>query len=273
MTLTTQELAAHTAAVRTIAASVAAFIAQENGKVSPAAIEHKHLNDLVSYVDKEAERQLVQQLSEVLPQATFVTEEDTVENEQSEYYWVIDPLDGTTNFLHSIPHFCISVALVHHRRVLLGVIYDVTRQECFWAYRGGGAFLNEGRIAVSTAARLLDAVLGIGFPYRRYGNMAAVAASLEYFLKHTQGLRRMGSAALDLAYVAAGRFDAFYEVNLNAWDVAAGIVIVEEAGGTVQDFAGTDGALFGKEIIASNPQLAAELLQKVQQFYVVEGRG
>ncbi|MFK7947519.1 MAG: inositol monophosphatase [Saprospiraceae bacterium] len=266
--LTSQELLKISTEAKKNILEVAKFIKNEFGKVSKAAIEDKGLNDLVSYVDKTAEERLVSGLSTILPQATFVTEEATIENKVSEYYWIIDPLDGTTNFLHGIPHFAISVALVHKGKPIIGIIHDVMRNECYIAVTQQGAFLNDKRLAVSQSENILQSVLGMGFPYSQYTSMEKVAKSLQYFLYNARGLRRIGSAALDLAYVAAGRLDGFYEVNLNAWDVAAGICIVKEAGGIVQDFSGSDNYLYGKEIIATNPNIAKELQELVYQFYI-----
>ncbi|MFT6147539.1 MAG: myo-inositol-1(or 4)-monophosphatase [Saprospiraceae bacterium] len=251
-----------------IISEVAIFIRTEKNKVSKADIEQKGLNDLVSYVDKTAEMRLVEKLGQLLPLATFITEESTIENKKSAYYWVIDPLDGTTNFLHGIPHFAISVALVHKEVPIIGIIQDVMRDDSYSAYKNGGAFLNGERIQVSQSTRVLDSVLGMGFPYSAYENMDSVSKSVNYFLRNARGLRRIGSAALDLAYVAIGYLDAFHEVNLKAWDVAAGICIVQEAGGIVQDFSAKNNFLFGGEIIASNPNIAKELQGLIYGFYI-----
>ena len=247
---------------------VSTFIEAAFGKVSQSAIEDKGLNDLVSYVDKKAEEQLVEGLSLIFPRATFITEEGTIENKIGEYCWIIDPLDGTTNFLHGVPHFAVSVALIYEGEPIIGIIQDVMRSDCYFAVTQQGAFLNDIPIRVSQSASILQSVLGMGFPYSQYKSMDKVAKSLEYFLYNARGLRRMGAAALDLAYVAAGRLDGFYEVNLKAWDVAAGICLVKEAGGRVQDFRGTGHYLFGKEIIATNPNIAKSLQELVYQFYI-----
>lgn len=268
--LTYKELEEFTIVAKKIVKKTAKFIKSEYGNVAEHRIEHKGLNDLVSYVDKTAEQILVKDLGTLFPKATFVTEEATIENQKSEYMWIIDPLDGTTNFLHNIPHFSVSIALVYQNEPILGIVHDITRDECFWAFKDSGAYINDKPIKVSQSKELLTSVLGMGFPYRKYTNVKAVAESLEYFLKNTRGLRRIGSAALDLAYVAAGRLDAFYEVNLSAWDVAGGIILVREAGGKVQDFQGEDNALFGMEIIASNPNIIDELRTKIQDFYIVD---
>ncbi len=253
---------------RAVVQRTSVFIKEEFGKVAKSAIEDKGLNDLVSYVDKTAEQRLVEGLSLVFPKATFITEEGTTENKISEYYWIIDPLDGTTNFLHGVPHFAISVALVHNNEPIVGIIQDVMRSESYFAVTQQGAFLNDTTIKVSQSKSILESVLGMGFPYSQYTSMDKVAKSLEYFLYNARGLRRMGAAALDLAYVAAGRLDGFYEVNLKAWDVAAGICLVKEAGGVVQDFYGASNYLFGKEIIATNPIIANPLQELVYQFYI-----
>lgn len=266
--LTSNELLKKSIETKIIIEEVAKFIKNEFGNVSKSAIEDKGLNDLVSYVDKTAEERLVNGLRAILPQATFVTEEATIENKVSEYYWIIDPLDGTTNFLHGIPHFAISVALIHNGEPVIGIIHDVMRDDCYMGVLGQGAFMNKERLKVSNSQNILQSVLGMGFPYSQYTEMEKVAKSLHYFLYKARGLRRMGSAALDLAYVAAGRLDGFYEVNLKAWDVAAGICIVREAGGVVQDFRGTENYLYGKEIIATNQNIAEELQGLVYGFYV-----
>lgn len=266
--ITSSELLKIATEAKAVVQRVSAFIKAEFGKVAQSAIEDKGLNDLVSYVDKKAEEQLVEGLSLIFPQATFITEEGTIENKVGEYCWIIDPLDGTTNFLHGVPHFAVSVALVYEGEPIIGIIQDVMRSECYFAVTQQGAFLNDTSIHVSQSQTILQSVLGMGFPYSQYTSMDKVAKSLEYFLYNARGLRRMGAAALDLAYVAAGRLDGFYEVNLKAWDVAAGICLVKEAGGIVQDFRGAGQYLFGKEIIATNPNIAESLQELVYQFYI-----
>ncbi|RMG88033.1 MAG: inositol monophosphatase [Bacteroidetes bacterium] len=252
-----------------IVAAVAEFIRGETGKVRAADIEDKSWNSLVSYVDKTAEQQLVTQLQKLLPGAVFLTEEGTVEQSQGEFQWIIDPLDGTTNFLHQVPCFSISVALRHRQNSVLGIVYEINLSECFSAWKGGGAFLNGRPIQVSANATLKDSLLATGFPYYDYDRIKAYLRALESFMQTTRGIRRLGSAAVDLAYVACGRFDAFFEYSLNPWDVAAGAFIVQEAGGRVADFAGENNFLFGKEIIAANPAIFGLVSQVIQSEFSI----
>jgi len=235
------------------------FIREELGKVGRQAIEEKSLNSLVSYVDREAERRLVAGLERLLPDSTFLTEEDTVDNRDGDRQWIIDPLDGTTNFLHQLPCFSVSVALQLAGRSVLGIVYEINHDECFYAWKDGGAYLNERRIGVSTTPRLSDSLIATGFPYHDYSWIGPYFQVLEHFIRHTRGIRRFGSAAVDLAYVACGRFDAFFEYSLNPWDVAGGAFIIQEAGGQVSDFSGGTNYLHGQEIIATNAALHGEV--------------
>jgi len=235
-----------------IVQSVGEFIRGEVGRVGADRIEEKSIHSLVSYVDRTAEERLVEQLGALLPGSTFLTEEETVENAQGDLLWIIDPLDGTTNFLHQLPCFSISVALQQEGRTVLGIVYEINRSELFYAWEGGGAFLNGQPIHVSKTTSLNNALLATGFPYFDYELMESYLQSLTVFMRESQGVRRLGSAAVDLAYVACGRFDAFFEYSLHAWDVAAGAFIVREAGGLVSDFSGGDDYLYGGEILASN---------------------
>jgi myo-inositol-1(or 4)-monophosphatase len=244
--------------------SVADFIRGEVGRVGTEKIEVKSLNSLVSYVDKTAERQLVAGLSELLPGSTFLTEEETVAQTEGEFQWVIDPLDGTTNFLHQLPCFAVSVALRQHGEIVLGIVYEVNRHECFSAWKGGGAWLNGRRIHASATATLADSLAATGFPYRDFDTMHRYIHILQHLMKSTRGLRRYGAAAVDLAYVACGRFDSFFEYGLAAWDVAAGILLVQEAGGRVSDFDGGDDYLFGGRLLAAAPGVFGEMLGVVK---------
>ncbi len=237
------------------------FIAEESQRFSTENIEYKGINDMVSYVDKEAEKMLVKELSVLLPEAGYITEEGTATEKADTYNWVIDPLDGTTNFVHGLPVYAVSVALIANDRPVMGVIYEITRKECFSAYLDGGAYCNDKRIAVSPVKNVEESLLATGFPYYNFEEMKLYLATLDDFMQNSHGLRRMGSAAVDLAYVACGRFEGFFEYNLNPWDVAAGIIIVREAGGRVTDFNNEDNALFGREILAACEVHAA--MQKV----------
>ncbi|MEM9819665.1 MAG: inositol monophosphatase family protein [Bacteroidota bacterium] len=247
--------------------SVAGFIEGQLNKVKLEDIETKSLNSLVSYVDKKAEVQLVSGLRSRLEDSTFLTEEDTIENEEGEYRWIIDPLDGTTNFLHQLPFFAISVALEHRGELIMGVVFEVNRKECFYAWKGGGAWLNRTRIQVNNNERLQDALLSTGFPYYDYTYQKQYFACLSQLSGQTRGIRRYGAAALDLAYVACGRFDAYFEYSLQPWDVAAGIVIIREAGGILSDFEGGDNYLFGQQMIAGNPTIQPIILSTIQHHF------
>lgn len=243
------------------------FILTELGKVSSGAIETKSLNSLVSYVDKQAEEILVEGLQKILPESVFITEEDTIENRDGEWQWIIDPLDGTTNFLHQLPCFAVSVALRHHEETVIGIVYEPTGDECFYAWKNGGAFLNNRPIKVSDTATLSESLVATGFPYYDYEQLPQYFKALEHFILNTRGIRRFGSAAVDLAYVAAGRFDAFFEYSLQPWDVAAGAFIVQEAGGVVSDFCGDDNYLFGQEMLAGGANLFPEVLEVIKSSF------
>ncbi|GHA64952.1 inositol monophosphatase family protein [Pontibacter akesuensis] len=246
------------------------FIRQEGETFDRSKIEKKGFNDLVSYVDKEAEKQLVEGLRKLLPEAGFITEEGTDSTRGERFNWVIDPLDGTTNFTHSLPVYCVSVGLMDGDEVVVGTVYDPSRDECFWAYKGGGAYCNDTRIQVSDAPALKDGLIATGFPYYDFGLTQQYLQVLGSFMSKSHGIRRMGSAAIDLAYVACGRFEGFFEYNLNPWDVAGGAIIVLEAGGTVSKFTTDGDFLFGREIVASNGHVHSEMQQTIAEFWKKE---
>jgi len=242
-----------------------AFIAREAQQgFDRNKVEYKGFNDLVSYVDKTSEEILVKGLSALLPNSGFIAEEGTRKAERKEYTWVIDPLDGTTNFAHGLPVYCVSVALMHHDEVVLGVVYEVGRDECFTATSTQQALLNGQPISVSQAVGLEHSLMATGFPYNEFGMMEEYQTVLRTFMKKTHGVRRLGSAAADLAYVACGRFEGFFEYNLKPYDVAAGALIVQQAGGTVTDFSGGSQYIFGGEILAGNAghQAMLDLLKR-----------
>lgn len=243
------------------------FIHQESLSFSTSSIEKKGFNDLVSYVDKQAEQQLVDGLKKILPEAGFITEEGTSTERGELYNWIIDPLDGTTNFTHGLPVYAVSVALMCGDKIVLGVVHEVNRQECFYAIEGGRAYCNEQEIRVSPIDQLGDSLLATGFPYYDFAQMDKYLKILNQFMQSTHGLRRMGSAAVDLAYVACGRFEGFFEYNLNAWDVAAGAFIVQQAGGKVTDFSGSNEYIFGREILAGC-LVHAQALEIVQGHWI-----
>ena len=177
--------------------------------------------------------------------------------------WIIDPLDGTTNFIHAVPAFSVSVALEKDGELLIGIVYEINLDECFYAWKNGGAYLNGKKISVTGGSSLKGSLIATGFPYKEFSQMDRFFFTLKFLFNKTHGVRRLGSAAVDLAYVACGRFDGFFEYNLNPWDVAGGGLIVREAGGKVTDFSGGQNFLFGKEIIACNPNIYGEFLDVV----------
>ncbi len=254
-----------------IVSNTAEFIRVELGNVQSNEIETKSLNSLVSYVDKQAERQLVAALQQLIPTATFLTEEETIAQEKGDYLWIIDPLDGTTNFLHQIPCFAVSVALQYKETTVIGVVYEVNRQECFYAWKEGGAYLNGQSISVSNNSIMQNAIIATGFPYYDYEQMDAYIATLKYCMLNTRGIRRLGAAAVDLAYVACGKFDTFFEYSLSPWDVAAGVLLVEEAGGRVTDFKGGTDYLYGKEIVAGSSRLFEEFAKELSKNFYGHG--
>lgn len=247
--------------------TVGAFIRAERSKFSVDRVEVKGKNDFVSYVDKTSEQQLVEGLSKLLPGAGFIAEEGTSTIKSEEYNWIIDPLDGTTNFIHGIPCFSISIGLLRKDTLVMGMIYEINNDECFYAWEGSKAYLNGKEISVSKAPKLADSLIATGFPYYDYSKLNAYMELFGHFMRHTHGLRRLGSAATDLAYVACGRFEGFYEYSLHPWDVAAGAFIVQQAGGKVTDFKGGDNYLFGKEIVAGNALCFDEFLDAVKLYF------
>lgn len=246
-----------------IAKRAAEYIEVESARFERSHIEYKGRNNLVSYVDKEVEKQVVEDLSKLLPEAGFLTEEGTVFNEHKSLVWIIDPLDGTTNFLHKLPVYSISIALMHHHTLVCGVVLEVNRRECFYAWKEGGCYLNGQRVNVSENGYLKESLLATGFPYYNFEKLNEYLAILNQFMRGSHGLRRLGSAAVDLAYVACGRIDGFFEYNLNSWDVAAGALLVQEAGGFVSDFRGAENYVFGREIVAAG-SIHQEMMSIIQ---------
>ncbi len=245
--------------------STGTFIVNNAGKIAPEQIEIKGKNSLVSYVDKEAEKMLVAGLSELLPSSVFITEEETTVNQDGEWQWIVDPLDGTTNFLYNIPIYSVSVALRHYDETVLGIVYHISADELFYARKGHGAFLNGEPISVSDKTTE-NALLATGFPYHDFDYLDEYIDVLKVLMQETRGLRRMGSAAIDLAYVAAGRFDIFFEYGLNPWDVAAGALIVREAGGIVSNFKAGPSYLFTQQIVAGNPAVHRDLIGLIEKY-------
>jgi myo-inositol-1(or 4)-monophosphatase len=248
-----------------IAREAGEFIRQERRSFEPDDVETKGVHNYVSYVDKKAEGILVEKLGRLMPEAGFIAEEGTGSRNDGGYNWVIDPLDGTTNFIHGLPPYSVSIGLIKGQEIILGVIYEINLDECFYSWEGGPAFLNGKKISVSGSKSVSDALIATGFPYTEFRRMKSFLATFEYFVKNSHGLRRLGSAAVDLAYVACGRFDGFFEFGLSPWDVAAGAFIVRQAGGRVSDFSGGNGYLFGGELVASNAGIFDEFKSDVQR--------
>lgn len=242
------------------------FIAQERTRFDSSRIEFKGIHDLVSYVDKQAEQLIVHELRQLVPEAGFIAEEGTVITQGEDYQWIIDPLDGTTNFIQGIPVFSVSIGLACKGEVLLGVVFEVGQQECFYAWKGGGAYLDDTPVQVTDHSDLHQCLLATGFPYTEFSQLDAYLDFLKWVMRSSRGVRRIGSAAVDLAYVACGRFDAFWEYDLKPWDVAAGALLVQEAGGVVTDFRGENNYIFGRTIMASNKRVKDELLRKLNEY-------
>ena len=228
-------------------------------------IHSKRSNDYVSEIDHKAEQAIIEILLDAYPKHAILAEESgsTGVGGDSEYQWIIDPLDGTTNFLHGFPQYAVSIALLHRGQLSQAVIYDPVRNDLYTASRGRGAFLNERRIRVSKRDKLQDALIGTGFPYRDFTHLDAYTAMFRDLVQKSSGLRRPGSAALDLAWLAAGNTDGFFEIGLNPWDIAAGCLLILEAGGLVSDFAGNENYLESGNVVAGNPKVFVQLLQTI----------
>ncbi|WP_069658543.1 inositol monophosphatase family protein [Arcticibacter eurypsychrophilus] len=256
-----------TGQVAALAKTVGAFIRHEALSFDAKKIEYKGLNDMVSYVDKTAEEKIVAGLIKLLPGAGFITEEQTVNKVSEEYTWIVDPLDGTTNFIHGLPSFCVSIALQQRDELVLGVVYEINRDECFYAWKDGGAYLNGQVIHVTQNKEFAQSLLATGFPFYNFEKLECYINVFRELTQVSHGLRRVGSAAMDLAYVACGRFDGFFEYNLNSYDIAAGVILVREAGGKVVNFKGGDELFDSRELIAGNLFIAPELLRVISKHF------
>ncbi|MFF5382333.1 inositol monophosphatase family protein [Pedobacter suwonensis] len=243
------------------------FIRKEAMQFDVQKIEYKGLNDMVSYVDKTAEQKLVQNLEKLIPDAGFITEEKTINRIGKTYTWIIDPLDGTTNFIHGIPAYGISVALYEDGLPAIGVVYELNRGEMFYSYKGGPALMNKKEIRVSGNPDLKSSLLATGFPYYQFDKQEKYLKLLAEMMQKSHGVRRIGAAAIDLVYTACGRFDAFFEYNLQQWDFAAGCFIVQQAGGEVYDFSGGNDYFEKREILATNGKLTAEMLEAIKRYF------
>lgn len=242
------------------AQKAARSLVRDFGEVEKLQVSEKGPANFVSIADTAAERIVREELTKARPEYAFLMEESGASGDpKAEFRWIVDPLDGTTNFLHGIPHFAISIGLEHKGEIVAGVILNPITDETFWAERNGGAFLDDQRLRVSARRRLTDAVVATGIPHRGRGDHPAFVKQLLSVMASVAGVRRFGAAALDLAYVAAGRCDAYWESGLGPWDIAAGMLIVREAGGLVTDFAGRSGAVAAGDLIAANQYLHTPL--------------
>jgi myo-inositol-1(or 4)-monophosphatase len=251
------------------------IINRASDDVDRLTIHSKGENDFVTEIDQKAEQAIIQTLLDAYPDHAILAEESaaTAALGEAEYQWIIDPLDGTTNFLHGFPQYCISIALAYRGQLSVAVIYDPVRNDLYTALRGRGAFLNERRIRVSKRDKLQGALIGTGFPYRDFTHLDAYTAMFKDLVQKTAGLRRPGSAALDLAWLACGRTDGFFEIGLNAWDIAAGCLLVQEAGGLVSDFSGEENYLQSGNVVAGNPKVFVQLLQTITPHLTPALRG
>jgi len=254
--------------VRSLVSKTAAFISLELEKRVELNVEVKGRHNYVTHVDKGAEEILVRGLLSLLPESGFIAEEGTSVKRGDKYNWIIDPLDGTTNYIHALPPYAISIALMADEEIILGVVYEISLKECFYAWKGSQAYLNGKEIHVSKATTVNDSLIATGFPYTDFAHLSYFMETIRFFMENSHGLRRLGSAATDIAYVACGRFEAFYEYGLNPWDVAAGMILVKQAGGRVSDFRGGNNCLFGGEIIATNDLVFEEFLEDVKTIMI-----
>lgn len=253
-------------AVTLLAKKVGTWLCSERQQLAAVKMEAKGVHDYVTQFDKQSEMTIVAKLQELVPEAGFIAEEQTVTGLADRFNWIVDPLDGTTNFIHGLSPTAISIALKEYDEIVVGVVYEIWRDECFYAFKGGKAFMNGYPIHVTNCPNLNASILATGFPYSDFSVLTQFMKYMEWSMQHTQGLRRLGSAATDLVYVACGRCDGYFEYGMKPYDVAAGAFIIQKAGGVVSDFSGGNNWLFGREIVASGPALFPEFQQSVQHF-------
>lgn len=252
--------------VQKIAKKAGKFIHEEQKKVTEDNIEIKSVASLVTYVDKTAEKQIVSALQKLIPESGFVAEEGTADSHNEEYTWFVDPLDGTTNYLFGVAPHSVSIALAKNNKMVLGVVYEIGHDEMFYAWKDSAAYCNGKEISVSKHTKSEETLIGTGFPYYDFERIDNYIEALKFLMGNTLGLRRFGSAAVDLCYVACGRFDAFFEHALHAWDVAAGGFILQQAGGKICDFNGGDNWLFGSEIITASNSYFPEFFGIINRY-------
>jgi myo-inositol-1(or 4)-monophosphatase len=237
------------------------IISRASFDVDKLNVRAKRQNDFVSEVDHAAEDAIIRIVRDAYPDHGFLAEESGEKDMDAEYVWVIDPLDGTTNFLHGFPQYCVSIGILHKGKPENAVVFDPNRNELFTATKGAGAFVNDRRIRVSKTDKLQDALLGTGFPFRELENIDEYLKGMKRLMHMCSGIRRPGAAALDLAWVAAGRTDGFWEMGLSPWDMCAGALLVREAGGLVGDFHGEDRFMESGRIVATNAKIFAAMLK------------
>ena len=253
--------------VANLSRAMGSYIKSELKNITNEDIENKGFNDFVTYVDKTSEERLVQELAKLLPEAGIIAEEGSGYHTAEQFNWVVDPLDGTTNFIHGAPPYSISIALMNRHEIVIGVVYEVVQNECFYAWKNGGSYLNGHKIQVSAHERLSSCLIATGFPYTDFSRLDGYLKVFTHMMKQSHGVRRLGSAAADLAYVACGRYDAFFEYGLHPWDVAAGAILVNEAGGFVADFKGENDFIYGQEIVAGNQSIYGEFLNVIKDGF------
>lgn len=247
----------------------ASIITRASFEIDQLRVERKGFNDFVTEVDQAAERAIIDVLRSAYPDHAILAEESGASanlHDENENVWIIDPLDGTTNFIHGFPQYAVSIGLQHRGQITQAVIYDPTRNELFTASKGAGAFLNDKRIRVTKRDKLADALIGTGFPYSDLSALDEYVKMFHLMTQKSAGLRRPGSAALDLAYVAAGRFDGFFEKNLKPWDMAGGALLVSEAGGIIANFKGDADYLYKGDVIAGSPKIFSQMLNVLTPF-------
>jgi myo-inositol-1(or 4)-monophosphatase len=249
------------------AAHEAAGILLSNFNTNFKISRKKFYNDLVTEVDKKSEDKIIEIIHSSFPDHNILSEEVGDLNKDSEYVWIVDPLDGTVNYAHSVPIYSISIALEIKKKIQLGLIYNPVNGERFFAQKGKGAFLNDKKIRISNTKYLKDALLVTGFPYGAVNNPDHALDHFNNFLRHGVPVRRLGSAALDMCFVACGRFDGFWEVSLNPWDVAAGYLILKEAGGKISNFKGENFSVYSKQLLATNGKIHKEMMDVLALAY------
>ena len=251
----------------TAAQNAGAFILENLGKISNDDIDIKQRSDFVTYVDRESEQLILNTIKDLFPGHHFLAEESLKDTDGHEYRWIIDPLDGTTNFIHSYPSFSVSIALEHNNEIILGVIFDPQKKELFTAEKGKGAFLNDQPIRISNITDISSGLVATGFPFKRKEMIDLYLQLFKNILFRVSDIRRAGSAALDLAHLACGRCEAFFEIGLSPWDIAAGVILIKEAGGMVTDFGGGTDYLRTGNIVAGSPIVHPEILKEVKGVF------